>query len=65
MIVSINAKDLPPISEEEKKAIKEAVTKPIEYDDDCPELSDEQLSRFVRAADYTREEIKQMSLAAK
>ncbi|MCR4596799.1 MAG: hypothetical protein K5673_08445 [Lachnospiraceae bacterium] len=65
MIVSINAKDLPPISEEEKKAIKEAVNKPIEYDDDCPELSDEQLSRFVRAADYTREEIKQMSLAAK
>ncbi len=65
MIVSINAKDLPPISEEEKRSIKEAINKPLEFDDDCPELSDEQLSRFVRAADYTREEIKQMSMAAK
>ena len=65
MIVSINSKDLPPITEEEKRAIKEAANRPIIIDEDCPELSDEQLARFVKASGHTREEIKQMSLAAK
>ncbi len=51
MIVSIDANNIPPLSEEEKKMIREAAEKPIEFDDDCPELSDEELRKFVRATD--------------
>lgn len=30
--------------------LEEAEKRPIVYDDDCPELSDEELKRFVRGA---------------
>ena len=37
-----------PLTEEELKKIREAAKKPIVYDEDCPKLTDEQLSQFRR-----------------
>lgn len=35
-----------PLSKEEKKQIKKASKNPVVFDDDCKELTDEQLSQF-------------------
>ncbi|MBQ7918539.1 MAG: BrnA antitoxin family protein [Lachnospiraceae bacterium] len=38
----------------EKKEIKEAAKRPIVFDEDCPELTDEQLEEFQRVAQERR-----------
>lgn len=35
-------------TEEQKKNIREAAARPIVYDEDCPELTEEQLKKFRR-----------------
>ena len=37
-----------PLTPEQKKRIAEAAKHEIVYDEDCPELTEEQLSRFKR-----------------
>ena len=35
-----------PLSEKEQEKIRKAAKRPVVYDEDCPELTDEQLSQF-------------------
>lgn len=37
-----------PLTDEQKKELEKADKMPISFDDDCPELTDEQLSQFTR-----------------
>lgn len=39
-----------PLSEEQRKMLEESKTRPIVPDEDCPELTDEQLARFAADA---------------
>ncbi len=39
-----------PLSEEQKKMLSDAAKRPIVFDEDSPELTDEQLRRFVRVS---------------
>ena len=40
----------------QKKMLEELEQRPIVYDDDCPELTEEQLAQFKRISDIRREE---------
>ena len=44
------------LTPEEIEMLKEAMKRPIEYDVDNPELTDEQLAQMRRAAEINREE---------
>ena len=44
------------VTEEQRKKIKEAAKKPVVFDEDCPELTDEQLSEFRRVHQANRNE---------
>ena len=41
-----------PLSDSAKNRIKQASLSPIVYDDDCPELTDKELSEFKRVETY-------------
>lgn len=45
-----------PLTEEQKKMIKDMETRPITPDEDCPELTEEQLADFKRISAEKREE---------
>lgn len=47
-VTTILAKDIGPITEKEVEEIKKAAEKEIEFDEDCPELTEEQLKKFKR-----------------
>ena len=44
------------VTEEQRKKIKEAAKRPVVFDEDCPELTDEQLSEFRRVHQANRSE---------
>ena len=44
------------LSEKQKKMLAEAVKKPVAFDEDCPELTDEQLKEFRRVREIRQEE---------
>ena len=44
------------LTEEQRKKIKEAAKRPVVFDEDCPELTDEQLSEFRRVHQANRNE---------
>lgn len=46
----------PKLTREQKKEIKAAAKRPIVFDEDCPELADEQLKEFRRVAQERRKE---------
>ncbi len=48
MLVSYNRKRGTPLTEAELAEIKEAGKHPIEFDEDCPEMTEEQLRQFHR-----------------
>ena len=50
MIVHETLEPDKPLTEEEKKMLEKAREMPIVYDDDSPELSDEELARFYRVS---------------
>ena len=50
--IDINA----PLTDEQKKMLEKAHTMPAVFDDDSPELSDEQLMEFRRISDINRKE---------
>ncbi len=50
MIVRKNIDITAPLSEEQKKMLSDAAKRPIVFDEDSPELTDEQLRRFVRVS---------------
>lgn len=45
-----------PLTDEQKEMLKKADAKPVEFDEDCPELSPEDLMEFKRASEIRREE---------
>lgn len=45
-----------PLTDEQKKMLEELKTRPVTPDDDCPELTDEQLKQFARVSEKNREE---------
>lgn len=49
-------------TEKQIKEVIEASKHPITFDDDCPELTTEQLSHFKRAADTKQETAKKQSV---
>ena len=51
------------LTNEQIEEIKEAEKKPIVFDEDCPELTDEDLSKFRRISDIRKEERKKESIS--
>lgn len=50
-MITMNLEDLPKeLTEEEKKMLEEVERRPITFDEDCPELTEEQLKRFRRVS---------------
>lgn len=47
------------LTTEQMKEVEDAKKYPILYDEDSPELSDEELNRFVRVSKIHKEEFKQ------
>ncbi len=47
------------LTTEQMKEVEDAKKSPILYDEDSPELSDEELNRFVRVSKIRKEEFKQ------
>ena len=50
--IDVNA----PLTKEQKDMVKRAKKKPVVYDDDSPELTDEELSEFRRVSDLRKAE---------
>lgn len=51
-----------PLTDEQKKMLEKLKTKPVQPDDDCPELTSEQLSQMVRISELNREERKKQTV---
>ncbi len=51
-----------PLTDEQKKMLEKLKTKPVHPDDDCPELTSEQLSQMVRISELNREERKKQTV---
>lgn len=45
-----------PLTDEQKKMLEELKTRPVMPDEDCPELTAEQLKQFARVSEKNREE---------
>lgn len=45
-----------PLTDEQKKMLEELKTRPVTPDEDCPELTAEQLKKFARVSEKNREE---------
>lgn len=45
-----------PLTDEQKQMLKALKDRPIEFDEDCPELTEEQLSQFKRVSEEHRAE---------
>ena len=45
-----------PLSSEQIKMLDDLENQPVEFDDDCPELTDEQLSEFKRVSELRKDE---------
>ena len=50
------------LTRKEKKEIRAAAKRPIVFDEDCPELTDEQLKEFQRVAQVRRKELQKQVL---
>ncbi len=50
------------LTPEEKEMLEALKDKPIVFDEDSPELTDEQLKRFVRVSEMRREERRKQSV---
>ena len=45
-----------PLTKEQKKNLDNLEKRPVEFDEDCPELTDEQLAEFRRVSEQRKEE---------
>lgn len=50
------------LTAEEKLSLEALKNKPVEFDEDCPELTDEQLKQFRRISDERQEERRKQSV---
>lgn len=56
-MITMNLKDLPEeLTEEEKKMLERAEKASITFDEDCPELTEEQLKQFRRVSERRKSE---------
>lgn len=55
-IKNYTLKETDKLTNEQINEIKEAAKTPIVFDKDCPELTDEELSKFRRISDIRKEE---------
>lgn len=56
-MITMNLKDLPEeLTEDEKKMLEKAEKAPITFDEDCPELTEEQLKKFRRISERRKSE---------
>ena len=65
MIVHETMEPGKPLTEEEKKMLAKAREMPISYDDDSPELSDEELAQFYRVSEGRPEKSRACSSTVK
>ena len=56
MIVKVKRKKNTPLTPEQIKELEEMEVSPIVYDEDCPPITDEELSRMRRVSDMRNEE---------
>jgi len=57
-MITMNLKDLPEeLTEEEKKMLERAEKASITFDEDCPELTEEQLKQFRRKSENRKETV--------
>ena len=50
------------LTDEQFLELKEAALRPLSFDEDCPELTDEELARFKRIAEINKEERRKQSV---
>lgn len=55
-IKTYTLKETDKLTNEQINEIKEAAKKPIVFDEDCPELTDKELSKFRKISDIRKEE---------
>ncbi len=55
MIITTTLEENKPLTTEQRKMLEEAAKYPITFDEDCPELTDEQLKKFKRISKEKRE----------
>ena len=55
MIIKKNIDIYAPLTEEQETMLKKSAAAPIVFDEDCQELSAEELSEFKRVSDIQRE----------
>lgn len=60
MIVRVKASEIPPLTEEQIERIREASKKPIVYDEDSPEYSEEELKEMVELAKLEKQVAKEI-----
>ncbi|MCM1316140.1 MAG: BrnA antitoxin family protein [Prevotella sp.] len=51
-----------PLTDEQKKMLEELKTRPVTPDDDCPELTAEQLKQFARVSKKNHEERRKQTI---
>ena len=51
-----------PLTDEQKKMLEELKTRPVTPDEDCPELTAEQLKQFARVSEKNREERRKQTI---
>lgn len=51
-----------PLTEAQKQMLEALKDRPIEFDEDCPELTDEQLRQFKRISEERQEERRKQSV---
>ena len=56
MIIKKNIDISAPLTEEQETMLEKSAAAPIVVDEDCPELTTEELSEFKRVSDIRREE---------
>lgn len=62
-IVRYKSNELPPVSKEDIKRLRKAARRPIVYDEDCPELTDEQIKEIRKQIKQKKEEQKKEVLS--
>jgi len=53
-IIQMTEDEIGPLTEDDYKMMEEAAKHPITYDEDCPELTDEQLANFISIKEFNR-----------
>ena len=51
-----------PLTDEQREMLEKLGTRPVQPDEDCPELTAEQLSQMVRVSEQRREERKKQTV---